>query len=119
MLKRQRFRILLYLIIISTPFLLMVIVNENAVAPTFDFRETTCTRYCHNHACPHTMLEEGVVAGNGVLAQVYNANIKWLKNNPFGMSYQEVNLAIYVIGFPGLMAFLLWGLIRKRRRDFA
>lgn len=112
MLKRQRFRFLLYLFLIAFPFVIMVVVNEFSPAPTFE-KASTCTRYCHNKGCPHTATKYGEGSMKEGVGKLYADNITWLKNNPWGLTYAEVNIAIYVIGLPGLMALLLWGAIRK------
>ncbi len=44
---------------------------------------------------------------------LYNKNIVWLHNNPFGLSYRAINLIIYVFGIPLFMALLLGNIIRK------
>ena len=115
MLKRQGSRILLYGFLIGLPFLIMVAVNTLSPAPTHDQHHDRCTRYCHDHPCPHTLQKYGETAMTGWKGELYQANINWLKTNPFGLSYTEVNLLIYVILLPGCMALLLWGAIRKRK----
>ncbi len=99
----------LFALLLLTPIILMIMVNETSPAPSSQLDQSACTRYCHNHGCPHGTL-------SGWQAKVYAANINWLKANPFGLSYQQMNLLLYVILFPLMIVFALWSLIRKRRK---
>lgn len=95
------------------PFLIMVIVNLNFV-PSIEFDETKCTRYCHNNTCEHFFRNQNENRISSVIIDVYTQNINWLKSNPFGLSYQQSNLVLYVFIGPLLILFLLWGVLRKR-----
>lgn len=89
-------------------------VNEFSPKPTFEFNEDTCTRFCHNKGCKHYHNKNKDNLSSSILFELYKKNISWLKKKPFGLSYQEMNLLIYVILGPILIIFLLWGIIRKR-----
>ncbi|WNJ18318.1 hypothetical protein [Pontibacter sp. G13] len=46
------------------------------------------------------------------LQTLYVQNIEWLKRNPLGISYQEMNLLVYVVLGPLMLLLLIWGMIR-------
>lgn len=96
---------------ILLPFLFMVGINECSPSPTHAYDNVDCSRYCHDKGCPHA---SSFREDHPQLSSYYVANIQWLKNNPLGMSYQAINLLIYVILAPLFMLLLFWGLIRKR-----
>ena len=98
------------LLLLLIPVLTIVVTNELSPAPTTTYQEGKCTRYCHNKACLHT--EENRLT-NG-LSSIYQGNIHWLKYNPVGIDYEEMNIVVYVLLYPLLVIVLLWGLIRKR-----
>ena len=109
-------KLLLYLILITAPFLIMFIVNTTTNNPTTKLLKNKCSRYCHNVTCAHTNATYEKYAGNwfaDTAKFLYTKNIIWLHNNPFGMSYKMINLVIYVFGLPLFMALLLGNLIRK------
>lgn len=89
------------------PMLLVILVNESHPDMSHEYLPDQCSRYCHDHACPHADLSPRQ-------QQLYAANLSWLTNNPFGLSYQAVNLLIYVLLLPFLILFFLWTLLRKR-----
>ena len=89
----------------------MVGVNECSPSPTHAYDKIDCTRYCHDKGCPHAA---DFRQDHPQLSRYYAANIQWLKKNPLGLSYQAINLLLYVIIAPLLMLLLFWGLIRKK-----
>jgi len=108
-----------FLAIIALPFLVMVIVNESMSTPKWEYTETKCSRYCHNKGCSHTIDKynsDDLTETQVKMARLYNANIVWLKKNPLGLSYQAMNILLYVIVFPLLLYLLLWGLVRPLKR---
>jgi len=111
-------RWLLFILLVIAPFAIMIGVNENSTQQTHDLNTSGCSRYCHDHACPHTYekyaahQQQPVING---MMQLYSGNIAWLQNNPLGCSYVSINLLLYVVVAPLSMALLLWGAIRKRR----
>lgn len=112
-------RSLFLLLILITPFIIIIIINEsNNISPTYAIDQNHCTRACHNKGCIHfnkKMLnkhEQNFVTKH---FETYKKNIQWLKNNPFGFSYVEMNLLLYVILFPVLSLFLFWKLIQQKK----
>ena len=103
--------------ILLTAFSLMVIINLMAPAPTLQHLDNSCTRYCHNVNCPHFQQNfkqyEHTLPMANTLRTLYSSNIQALKQNGLGMSYKQVNLFIYVFGFPLITIALAWGAFRK------
>lgn len=65
-----------------------------------------CTRYCHDHGCPHHA--EDIDWGSPALRvarQAYLTNLAWLRAPAMG--YRHTNLAVYVVGAPSVFAGLL------------
>ncbi len=94
----------------------MIIINEISSSPSSTYSSKECTRICHNSGCKHfyeklkNVDETSLAITNFSL---YKKNIKWLKNNPFGLSYAEMNLLVYVILFPLISILLLIRLLKK------
>jgi glycine cleavage system regulatory protein len=97
----------------------MFLVNASASEPGTEYLANRCSRYCHNHGCPH--IEQKIEMHKGQypillkLKSIYDGNIALLHNNGMGLSYQQANLLIYVLLSPALMLILLWLAIRKRK----
>ena len=106
-------------ILILLSFGLMVLVNESQPAAGEEYVEAYCSRYCHSYGCLHFQMNKAESEFVNGLNDIYVANIHWLKHNPLGLSYVEMNILIYVILFPILFLLLCWGLFRKRRRKHA
>lgn len=106
-------RWLLLLCIFLTPFLLMIGVNTFSPTPTDQAIAAYCTRACHTYGCAH--YPEAAPAGSfkKMVKEVYVQNILWLRHNPLGISYQEMNILVYVVISPVLFILLIWGVIRK------
>ncbi|MEL6588463.1 MAG: hypothetical protein AAFQ87_24355 [Bacteroidota bacterium] len=104
----------LLILMILSPVLCIVGVNEFSRTPSHQYEASHCTRYCHDKGCKHyrQRVETEVISGN--LTKLYVANIRWLKQNPLGLSYQAMNLLLYVFIAPLLILLLIWGLIRER-----
>ncbi len=85
--------------------------------PTYDLLEDKCSRYCHNNGCTHYAEKYNDNRNEFPIIEkmknLYAWNIRWLKNNPLGLSYAAMNILLYVILAPTLMTLLLWGAIRK------
>ena len=97
----------------TVPLLIMVIVNWNRV-PSSELNIVKCTRYCHNNVCEHFVRDQNENRISPVIVNAYTQNINWLKDNPFGLSYQHINLVLYVLIGPLLILLLFWGVLRKR-----
>jgi hypothetical protein len=107
---------ILILLLACFPFILMVLVNETSEPYTFEYRKDKCTRYCHNHSCPHTTekYKNNKSSTFSAFEKIYTGNIGWLKNNGMGLSYKEINLLLYAGLTPLIMTLLLWGALRKQ-----
>ncbi len=97
------------------PIVVIGLVNVFNEIPTVELKENECTRYCHNVECPHFLAETKSQTVNPLLQDLYRQNIEWLRNNPFGISYVEMNIVTYMITLPVLILLLIWGLVRKDR----
>lgn len=97
------------LFVISIPFLIMVVVNTYYNKPTAIYNSEICTRVCHNKVCKHFETKLKNKTNNSWAVKkfsLYRKNIQWLKNNPLGLNYVQMNILLYVILFP-LICFLL------------
>ena len=90
-----------------------ILVNSFSAKPSFEYNKEQCTRYCHNKGCVHFQNSISNETKGSTIVSLYWANIRWLKNNPLGLSYQQMNLFFYVFVTPLLVIVLLWGLFRK------
>ena len=109
------------LLFISSLLLLLLtityIINLTGIIPTDKYLSDQCTRYCHNSHCPH--FESKVKAKNALALKIqpaYQTAIHSLKFNPFGLSYTTINLLVFVFGFPVLIFFLSFNLLRKWKK---
>lgn len=112
-------RLLLLLAIVSIPFFIVIIVNETSSTTNTSIKNY-CTRACHNKGCTHFNKKRLNKKQNTFVTKHYNTyknNIIWLKNNPFGLSYVQINLLLYVIVFPIASLYLLWRLLKPRTDD--
>lgn len=92
----------------------MLGVNTCCGPSTLEYQEEQCTRYCHDHGCPHAERKYDGTYRLARLGKKANEwNIQAMHRNPFGLNYQEANLLVYVLLFPSLMALLLWGALKK------
>ncbi len=106
----------MWIVLMASPFLVLVAVNE-AMGPSHHrYDPARCTRYCHDHGCPH--VQQRYDFKNDTAArfakQVYDANIRALGRG--GVSYANMNLLVYVVLFPLLVSLLLLGALWPRRR---
>ena len=105
--------------IIAVAFVLAITivvgVNSFSGKVAYQYAKTHCSRYCHNTFCPHYKhrKEQGMVKFAGVQQQFYSLNIRLLRENALGLSYQEMNLLLYIFIFPSIAFLLLWGAARK------
>ena len=107
-------RFVIWLILVIAPFLIMIVVNEMHETPSVK-RETRCSRYCHNNGCPHIkeQLKKNPSSWKKMIKKTFDWNVGALHKNSIGLSYQKINILIYILLFPLVMAILLWGAIRK------
>lgn len=99
------------LLIIVIPILLMILINESSEKNTHKFLKEKCTRHCHNISCKHHNT-------TGFKNYLYQKNILLLKQNNLGLSYKQVNILVYVIGFPLIILLLFFNLIRTKNEFF-
>jgi hypothetical protein len=94
----------------------MILVNESREVPVYEYNPSQCTRYCHNVGCIHTSqkYQQDSSPSVGKAIEAYRDVINWLGHNGSGLSYKEMNLALFVGFFPVGISLLLWGIIRKR-----
>ena len=111
----------IFLLLVLSPFIIVIVVNSTMNKPTDLLLENQCSRYCHNNGCPHveSKLEKHATQYPMLsrLKGIYDMNIALLHQNGMGMSYQQANLFIYVLLLPSLMVLLLWGALRKRKYE--
>ncbi len=94
---------------------LTLVVNKQAAAPTHARRAAECTRYCHDHGCPHASNPGEHQQIRTLAFALYHANVRLLQEQPW-MSYREINLFVYVLLWPLLIAFLAALLVYRARR---
>ncbi|BDD05698.1 hypothetical protein [Aureibacter tunicatorum] len=105
------------LILLACVFSVLILVNEIAAPQISAFEESKCTRYCHNVVCKHQLIKHGDAEhGNlfwKVMFSLYRKNILMLRENPLGLTYEQMNLLVYVIIVPAIALLLLINLLRK------
>jgi len=114
----KRFSLLLS--ITAIPFLIVILINETRETPNTSINKEYCTRTCHNKGCIHfnKLLKNDNQSSFATRHfDIYKKNITWLKQNPFKLSYAQINLLLYVIVFPVVSIFLLWRLIRRHPKS--
>ena len=109
----------LLLVLFLIPISLMMMVNYTAKSPNNQHVKQICTRYCHNTTCPHFQQNfvkyEQTLPFATTFRNLYRNNIQVLKQNALGVNYQQMNVLIYVIGFPFITLLLAWGAFRKMK----
>ena len=107
----KKVTILLLFIIILVG--IMIGVNEASPTATHCFNSEACTRYCHDHECRHFTARDQEQVIPAALQRLYASNITLLQSQPFGLSYRETNLLVYIIILPFFLILGFWGIIRK------
>ena len=112
-------RIVFYILILISPFLFIVLINENATDGTnyvitskvitsgqkFDalntdkYLKNACTWYCHDNGCKHKS-----VIYKGKIQEMYDGIIHF--NQHQSLNYSEMNVFLFVIVVP-LMVYIL------------
>lgn len=115
--RRPRIRIPLYLLILASPFLVMVAVNEipNNPKPTGKYVKERCTWHCHDVSCKHWR-DDYAVAPTPMKRfhkDVFDWFVKSLHGNALGLNYGAINLLVYIGLYPLIGGLLVWNLIRK------
>ena len=110
-------RIKIFLAILLLPLVFMAFINEVPTVPvkSKNYSKRNCTRYCHDVTCLHYK------ASFKTDPTIYKKNNKaifdWyltsLHANKLGLNYRNINLLVFVVGYPFLASLLLWNLIRN------
>ncbi len=103
--------LLLTLLLALLPVLLGFAVNYTAPRPpTAELVAGRCTRYCHDHVCPHA------VAANSPayfrLRPLYGLTIRVLSAGGGGPVYVLANLLVFLVGIPLLLLRLTYTVLR-------
>ena len=109
-------RFFLLLVIVFIPFFIVILVNETNTTPSFSVNKNQCTRACHSKGCIHFNEKLKKDSQSSFVTRhydTYKKNIIWLKNNPFNLSYVQINLLLYVIIFPIVSIVLFWRLLKR------
>lgn len=106
--------ILLGLLLLS-PLVLLIFVNETHSTPSENYDPARCTRYCHSQGCLHIIrkYEHNPSSFIKKCFSVYQSSIHWLGHSGSGLRYRDMNLLLFVACMPFAMALMLWGAIRK------
>lgn len=99
----------MWTLLMASPFIVLVAVNETVGPSHHRYDAGRCTRYCHDHGCPHVLQRYDFQndAAARFAKQVYDANLRALGRG--GLSYASMNLFVYVVLFPALAGLLLLG----------
>jgi hypothetical protein len=113
-------RIILYLLLLISPFLFIIFINKTqsdgkpyiinlsaiggksnqyALNSEQDF-DGRCSWYCHTNGCKHKS-----IIYQGVIKDLYDNIIKYNKNKP--LNYQEMNVLLFVFVLPFLIYVLI------------
>ena len=107
---------LVLLVIFLLCFGTMWTVNHFSPAFTHNKIANRCTRYCHDHGCPHSKRHFSFLLSENLsekLRVLYCKNIEILGRIP-GLTYKQANILIYVILFPAFWMALFWIVIGQR-----
>jgi hypothetical protein len=112
-------RIRTFLIIVASPFLFMIFINEITNVPNRTNRhiDEYCTWHCHNVSCIHwkKSYAENSTSIKKIHKNIFDWYVTSLHGNGFGLNYKNINLLIFIIGYPAVGSLLVWNLIRKYR----
>lgn len=114
-------KIVVFVILTISPFLLILGINEYSNnKPTNLLLKDMCSRYCHNHGCPHEIdkykSKTWIQPYYLPLRKLYFSNINLLHVlGKGGLGYKIINLIVYVSILPLILTMLLWGAIRKKK----
>ena len=100
-------------LIVLSPFLFMLFVNNTSTSKTFSYLPNKCTRYCEEHGCKHTKAKYSHIQDlqKNWVSQLYFWNIKVLGRIP-GLTYKQANIAVYFVVYPFLIFILLYRLLK-------
>lgn len=109
------FRALLLTFLLALLALLLgVAVNSAAPHPPTAARVAgRCTRYCHDHACPHVTPVNSPAYHR--LRPLYEFTIRALASGGSGAAYVMANLLVFVVVIPLLLLRLTYAVLRDAR----
>jgi hypothetical protein len=81
--------------------------------PTASRAPTYCTRYCHNHACPHATLANSPAYFR--LRPLYEGTVQTLSAGGKGAPYILANLLVFLVAIPVLLLRLTYAVLRDAR----
>ncbi|MFD2787361.1 hypothetical protein [Hymenobacter rubripertinctus] len=103
--------LLLTILLALLPLLVGFAVNAAAPhPPTAALVAGRCTRYCHDHACPHTTLATSPAYYR--LRPLYGLTIRALSAGGGGTAYVIANLLVYLVVIPLLLLRLTYAVLR-------
>jgi hypothetical protein len=112
-------RTVLFILIIISPLLTMIIVNECFDTPqrTHEYHKEHCTWYCHDVACPHWADDYRAqpTPAKKIHKDIFDWYVINLLHNPLGLNYGMINLLVFVFFYPLLGSLLVWNLIRNKK----
>ncbi len=110
-------RIKIFLLLIASPFLFMVFVNEMPNVPKRSnaYNQEYCTWYCHNITCLHfkASYKEKPTSLKKMNKTIFDGYVNSLHGNMLGLNYRNINLLVFIILYPILGSLLIWNLIRR------
>ncbi|WP_426491243.1 hypothetical protein [Hymenobacter sp. 102] len=106
--------LLLTFLLALLPLLLGFAVNSAAPHPPTAARVAgRCTRYCHDHACPHALPANSPAYFR--LRPLYGLTIRVLSAGGGGPMYVLANLLVFLVGIPLLLLHLTYAVLRDAR----
>ncbi|WP_022826281.1 hypothetical protein [Hymenobacter norwichensis] len=96
------------------PLLFGLVINTAAPHPPTAARTPThCTRYCHNHACPHATPANSPAYFQ--LRPLYGSIVRALATGGGGTTYILANLLVFLVAIPLLLLRLTYAVLRDAR----
>lgn len=96
------------------PLLFGLAVNTAAPYPPTEARAAThCTRYCHDHACPHATRANSPAYFR--LRPLYDGTVRALSAGGGGSAYILANLLVFLVGIPLVLLRLIYAVVRDAR----
>ena len=103
--------LLLTVLLALLPLLVGVAVNAAAPhPPTTVLVAGRCTRYCHNHACPHATPATSPAYFR--LRPLYGLTVRALSAGGGGTAYVVANLLVFLVAIPLLLLGLTYAVLR-------
>ena len=108
-------KLLIFLLICSTPFLIVIAVNElpNNPKRTSEYVAERCTWQCHNVTCYHW--KQSYKKDPSPLKKMHKDVFDWyvtsLHGNPLDLNYGIINILVFLIVYPLFGGILLWNIL--------